>query len=131
MEPYEGARHCVVKFFSREVRVGTLPRAKTLVSPLPGPTNRAAMSGGHLSKDFFELMCARTLALRCGSSGRTPRCASPHRVRTPAPRSKSIGECKSKQEEDKILAAEVATLRQRFTEQLSPKKMKEAVVRMM
>ncbi|EOD28102.1 Adaptor protein complex 4, subunit epsilon, partial [Emiliania huxleyi CCMP1516] len=58
------------------------------------------MSGGHLSKDFFELI-------------------------------KSIGECKSKQEEDKILAAEVATLRQRFTEQLSPKKMKEAVVRMM
>ena len=52
--------------------------------------------------------------------------APPHRAR-----SKSIGECKSKQEEDKILAAEVATLRQRFTEQLSPKKMKEAVVRMM
>jgi hypothetical protein len=46
-------------------------------------------------------------------------------------RSKSIGECKSKQEEDKILHHEVTALRQRFTEQLSPKKMKEAIVRMM
>ena len=46
-------------------------------------------------------------------------------------RSKSIGECKSKQEEDKILQHEVTALRQRFTEQLSPKKMKEAIVRMM
>jgi len=44
---------------------------------------------------------------------------------------KSIGECKSKQEEDKILQHEVTALRQRFTEQLSPKKMKEAIVRMM
>ena len=44
---------------------------------------------------------------------------------------KSIGECKSKQEEDKILANEVAVLKQRFTESLSQKKMKEAIVRMM
>ena len=46
-------------------------------------------------------------------------------------RSKSIGECKSKQEEDKILQHEVTVLKQRFTEQLAPKKMKEAIVRMM
>ena len=45
--------------------------------------------------------------------------------------SKSIGECKSKQEEDKILQHEVTVLKQRFTEQLAPKKMKEAIVRMM
>mmetsp|Transcript_23595 Transcript_23595/g.38929 ORF Transcript_23595/g.38929 Transcript_23595/m.38929 type:complete len:1140 (-) Transcript_23595:210-3629(-) len=44
---------------------------------------------------------------------------------------KSIGECKSKQEEDKILTNEVAVLKQRFTETLSPKRMKEAIVRMM
>jgi len=44
---------------------------------------------------------------------------------------KNIGECKSKQEEDKILAAEVATLKVRFTEQLNPKRMKEALVRIM
>ena len=44
---------------------------------------------------------------------------------------KSIGECKSKQEEDKILTNEVSVLKQRFTESLSPKKMKEAIVRMM
>lgn len=45
--------------------------------------------------------------------------------------SKNIGECKSKQEEDKILTTEVSTLKQRFTETLSPKKLKEALVRMM
>ena len=39
---------------------------------------------------------------------------------------KNIGECKSKQEEDKILGQEVSILKVRFTEQLSPKKMKEA-----
>ena len=39
--------------------------------------------------------------------------------------------CKSKQEEDKILAQEVATLKVRFTEQLSGKKMKEALVRVL
>lgn len=44
---------------------------------------------------------------------------------------KSIGECKSKQEEDKILQHEVSVLKQRFTESLSPKKAKEAIVRMM
>ena len=46
-------------------------------------------------------------------------------------RSKNIGECKSKQEEDKILAQEVATLKVRFTETLTQKKMKEALVRLM
>ena len=45
--------------------------------------------------------------------------------------SKNIGECKSKQEEDKILAQEVATLKVRFSENLSGKKMKEALVRVM
>ena len=45
--------------------------------------------------------------------------------------SKNIGECKSKQEEDKILTNEVTVLKQRFTETLTPKKMKEAIVRMM
>ena len=49
----------------------------------------------------------------------------------PCLRSKSIGECKSKQEEDKILQNEVQVLKQRFNEQLTPKKMKEAIVRMM
>jgi AP-4 complex subunit epsilon-1 len=53
----------------------------------------------------------------------------PHALRVR--RSKSIGECKSKQEEDKILQHEVTVLKQRFTEQLAPKKMKEAIVRMM
>lgn len=48
-----------------------------------------------------------------------------------AARSKNIGECKSKQEEDKILANEVATLKANFTTSLSQKKMKEALVRMM
>ncbi len=60
--------------------------------------------------------------------------ASPRADRSsnsPPARSKSIGECKSKQEEDKILAAEVATLKVRFTESLSTKKMKEGLVRMM
>ena len=56
-----------------------------------------------------------------------PSTRAPARVR----RSKSIGECKSKQEEDKILQHEVGVLKQRFTEQLAPKKMKEAIVRMM
>ena len=56
-----------------------------------------------------------------------PLTRAPARVR----RSKSIGECKSKQEEDKILQHEVTVLKQRFTEQLAPKKMKEAIVRMM
>ena len=46
-------------------------------------------------------------------------------------RSKSIGECKSKQEEDKILATEVATLKQIFTTQLTDKKLKEALMRVM
>lgn len=50
---------------------------------------------------------------------------------SPPPSSKSIGECKSKQEEDKILQHEVSVLKQRFTESLSPKKSKEAIVRMM
>ena len=45
--------------------------------------------------------------------------------------SKNIGECKSKQEEDKILQNEVSTLKQNFTGQLSQKRMKEALVRMM
>jgi len=58
-------------------------------------------------------------------------CVEPNSPYPPFVRSKSIGECKSKQEEDKILQNEVAVLRQRFTEQLSPKKMKEAIVRMM
>ena len=44
---------------------------------------------------------------------------------------KSIGECKSKQEEEKILGAEVSTLKKSFNESLSQKKMKEALVRMM
>ena len=68
-----------------------------------------------------------------------PRCARSERAEAKEPstdlfadlRSKSIGECKSKQEEDKILQNEVSVLRQRFTEQLGPKKMKEAIVRMM
>jgi AP-4 complex subunit epsilon-1 len=46
-------------------------------------------------------------------------------------RSKSIGECKSKQEEDKILASEVSTLKQIFTTQLTDKKLKEALMRVM
>ncbi|KOO35705.1 ap-4 complex subunit, partial [Chrysochromulina tobinii] len=44
---------------------------------------------------------------------------------------KSIGECKSKQEEDKILASEVSTLKQIFTTQLTDKKLKEALMRVM
>ena len=61
------------------------------------------------------------------SAGFPPHAPLPACVR----RSKSIGECKSKQEEDTILQREVAVLKQRFTEQLAPKKMKEAIVRMM
>ena len=84
------------------------------------------MSGSHLSKDFFELMCARA-HMPTSTAGSPPHAPLPACVR----RSKSIGECKSKQEEDTILQREVAVLKQRFTEQLAPKKMKEAIVRMM
>ena len=45
--------------------------------------------------------------------------------------SKNIGECKSKQEEDKILQSEVSTLKQLFTEKLNAKRSKEALVRVM
>ena len=85
------------------------------------------MSGSHLSKDFFELMCATATNARATTASRplTPPC------RCRLHRSKNIGECKSKQEEDKILTNEVTVLKQRFTETLTPKKMKEAIVRMM
>ncbi|CEM22902.1 unnamed protein product [Vitrella brassicaformis CCMP3155] len=57
------------------------------------------MSGGHLSKEFFELV-------------------------------KSIGESRSKQEEDKIIVSEMAILKSRLNEpQVAPKKMKEYLVR--
>ena len=52
-------------------------------------------------------------------------CSADASPRSLAPRRKNIGECKSKQEEDKILQCEVATLKARFTETLTPKKMKE------
>ena len=107
------------------------------------------MSGSHLSKDFFELMCVALCSARVCSM--PPRTATPRRLRHSHchsdrnlssarlsfcralldVRSKNIGECKSKQEEDKILAQEVATLKSRFSEQLTGKKMKEALVRVM
>mmetsp|Transcript_87521 Transcript_87521/g.137026 ORF Transcript_87521/g.137026 Transcript_87521/m.137026 type:complete len:970 (+) Transcript_87521:186-3095(+) len=57
------------------------------------------MSGGHLSKEFFELV-------------------------------KSIGESRSKQEEDKIIVNEIATLKHNLQQpQITPKKMKEYMIR--
>mmetsp|Transcript_60097 Transcript_60097/g.143211 ORF Transcript_60097/g.143211 Transcript_60097/m.143211 type:complete len:1071 (+) Transcript_60097:145-3357(+) len=57
------------------------------------------MSGGHLSKEFFELV-------------------------------KSIGESRSKQEEDKIILQEIAVLKQNLAQpNISAKKMKEYMVR--
>mmetsp|Transcript_23436 Transcript_23436/g.43151 ORF Transcript_23436/g.43151 Transcript_23436/m.43151 type:complete len:1067 (-) Transcript_23436:48-3248(-) len=57
------------------------------------------MSGGHLSKEFFELV-------------------------------KSIGESRSKQEEDKIILQEIAVLKQNLGQpNISAKKMKEYMVR--
>lgn len=57
------------------------------------------MSGGHLSKEFFELV-------------------------------KSIGESRSKQEEDKIIVNEIAILKQHLSQPgISPKKMKEYMIR--
>eukprot|EP00437_Effrenium_voratum_P040287 CAMPEP_0181477606 /NCGR_PEP_ID=MMETSP1110-20121109/42302_1 /TAXON_ID=174948 /ORGANISM="Symbiodinium sp., Strain CCMP421" /LENGTH=844 /DNA_ID=CAMNT_0023602911 /DNA_START=54 /DNA_END=2585 /DNA_ORIENTATION=- len=57
------------------------------------------MSGGHLSKEFFELV-------------------------------KSIGESRSKQEEDKIIVGEIAILKQHLSgPNISAKKMKEYMIR--
>lgn len=57
------------------------------------------MSGGHLSKEFFELV-------------------------------KSIGESRSKQEEDKIIVGEIAILKQHLSApNISAKKMKEYMIR--
>jgi len=57
------------------------------------------MSGGHLSKEFFELV-------------------------------KSIGESRSKQEEDKIIVGEIAILKQHLNQpNISAKKMKEYMIR--
>ena len=56
------------------------------------------MSGGHLSKEFFELV-------------------------------KSIGESRSKQEEDKIIVGEIAILKQHLSAPISAKKMKEYMIR--
>lgn len=57
------------------------------------------MSGGHLSKEFFELV-------------------------------KSIGETRSKQEEDKIIVTEIALLKQHLSQPgISAKKMKEYMIR--
>jgi len=57
------------------------------------------MSGGHLSKEFFELV-------------------------------KSIGETRSKQEEDKIIITEIALLKQHLSQPgISAKKMKEYMIR--
>lgn len=89
------------------------------------------MSGSHLSRDFFELMCVETppsATARARTRAVAARC---HLTPPSDARSKNIGECKSKQEEDKILQAEVATLKANFSTQLSPKKMKEGLVRMM
>ncbi|CAL1164201.1 unnamed protein product [Cladocopium goreaui] len=58
-----------------------------------------SMSGGHLSKEFFELV-------------------------------KSIGESRSKQEEDKIIVGEIAILKQHLSApNISAKKMKEYMIR--
>jgi AP-4 complex subunit epsilon-1 len=57
------------------------------------------MSGGHLSKEFFELV-------------------------------KSIGESRSKQEEDKIIVNEIAVLKSNLNQpNITPKKMKEYMIR--
>ncbi|CAE8686566.1 unnamed protein product [Polarella glacialis] len=57
------------------------------------------MSGGHLSKEFFELV-------------------------------KSIGESRSKQEEDKIIVGEIAILKQHLSQPvIAPRKMKEYMIR--
>ncbi len=58
------------------------------------------MSGGHLSKDFFDLV-------------------------------KSIGESRSKQEEDHIILREVGVLKKAMAaQQVTPKMMKEYIIRM-
>ena len=63
------------------------------------------MSGSHLRRTSLS-SCTRDSARA-------------HPLRNPSPaRSKNIGECKSKQEEDKILTNEVSVLKQRFTESL-------------
>ncbi|CAE8719855.1 unnamed protein product [Polarella glacialis] len=57
------------------------------------------MGGGHLSKEFFELV-------------------------------KSIGESRSKQEEDKIIVGEIAILKQHLSQPvIAPRKMKEYMIR--